>query len=462
MTRANPRSRPACAAAALACAVLLAAPAAAKTGVSLDVTRHQLSNGLTILTLEDHSAPLITYQTWYRVGSRNERPGITGLSHFLEHLMFDGAKKYGPKEFDRVLQKAGGVNNAFTSEDMTVYYESVSGERLDLVLDLEADRMADLLLTPEIVEAERGVVKEERLYSTDEDPLGLLYEQFSAVAYDAHPYLWPILGWMSDIEAWTTADVRRHYETHYAPNNATVILVGDFDTPSAVARIESRLGPLPRREPPPPVVTVEPAQRGERRLVVRKDVQSPMILMGFHIPSARDSSLVPLEVLQAMLTRGESSRLYRRLVYEDQLALWVQCAAERRADPSLFWIAAQARPGADIAALEEAIREELARISTEVAPPEEVSKAGRQIAAQRILALESVEDRAVEIGRYEILTGDWRNLLRDLDHYDHVGAGEVLAVAARTFHADNRTVAILIPAGEGTPETEPDRSGVER
>lgn len=435
--------------AVIAAACLLAASPVPGAPVTLDVQRHTLPNGLVVLTLEDHSAPLFTYHTWYRVGSRNERPGITGISHLLEHLMFDGAKKYGPKQFDRVLQQAGGVNNAFTAEDVTSYYQTVASGGLDLVLDLEADRMADLLLTPESVEAERQIVKEERRWSSEEDPFGLLYEELGSTAYQAHPYLWPVIGWESDLDAITRDDVRKHYETHYAPQNAVVILAGDFATADALRSIEKKLGRLPRRDPAPQVVTVEPPQRGERRVVVRKDVQLPLLMIGFHIPAARDSSLVPLEILELLLGRGESSRLHRRLVYEKALALWVQVEAERRADPSLFWIAAQVRQGIDPEAVEAEIAAELVRLAGEPPSDEEMSKARRQLESERIFSLEGVESRAYEIGRYEMLTGDWRNLLRDLERSSTVTAEEVRAAAASTFATNNRTVAVLVPSGEG-------------
>ena len=239
----------------------------------LDIKESRLDNGLEVLILEDHAVPLVTVQVWYRVGSRNERPGITGISHFLEHLMFKGTPKYGPGLYTQLIQRYGGTQNAFTSYDVTAYYSVLPSSRLELALDLEADRMAHLLLDPQEIKAEREVVKEERRLR-ENSPTGPMYEVLGALAYKAHPYQWPTIGWMSDIESITREELEAHYKTYYVPNNATVIVVGDVDIGQTMAAIRRHFEPIPQGPPPPPVrplshrnwVSTAPRSHGRRHL----------------------------------------------------------------------------------------------------------------------------------------------------------------------------------------------------
>src|SRR5213592_1919842 len=233
------------------------------------VEERSLPNGLQIRLLQDRSLPVATLYSFFRVGSRNERPGITGISHLFEHMMFNGSKKYGPKEFDRRLEASGGTSNAYTSNDVTAYYEDFASEALPLVLDLESDRMASLLIDDASLARERDVVKEERRFRTDNDIDGMLDEALGALAFLAHPYRWPVIGWMSDIEAITRPDCERYFRTYYAPNNCTLVLVGDFEPAAAVKSLEQAYGPVPSGEALPEVPPGEPPQRGERRAIIR-------------------------------------------------------------------------------------------------------------------------------------------------------------------------------------------------
>ncbi|MCK4237170.1 MAG: insulinase family protein, partial [Candidatus Krumholzibacteria bacterium] len=268
--------------------LLLPVSGAARAGgrgtaeIELDVTETMLDNGLKVILMEDHSVPVISYQTFFRVGSRNERPGITGISHFLEHMMFNGAKRYGPKEFDRILESNGGYSNAFTSRDMTAYYEDFASDVLELVVDLDSDRMASLALDPKYLVSEMGVVKEERRLSIDNSIRGQMREELYALAYKAHPYKWPVLGWMSDLEGIDRSDCVNYYRTYYSPNNAVMIVVGDFDTEEALGLIHRYYDGIPAQEPPAQVRTSEPEQLGERRALVHKPAELPEILVGYH------------------------------------------------------------------------------------------------------------------------------------------------------------------------------------
>src|SRR5439155_18749888 len=275
-----------------------------------DVKTHNLTNGMKMLMLEDHTIPNIALYFFHRVGSRNERPGLTGLSHFFEHMMFNGAKKYGPKMFDRAMEDQGGANNAYTSEDLTVYQDWFPSSVLPLIFDLEADRTRDLSFAPKMVESERGVVANERRLSVENNNERLLSEQVVASAFMTHPYQWPVLGWMVDIEHWRSEDLVQYYKTYYAPNNCEMVIVGDFRTENVIRMARQYLEPIPSQAPPLPVTTAEPEQLGERRIQVNKFAQLPILQVTYHSPAAEDPDFIPLDVLEYILLRGQSSRLY--------------------------------------------------------------------------------------------------------------------------------------------------------
>src|SRR5262245_53419517 len=253
------------------------------------VKTHQLRNGMKILVQEDHSIPSVALYVFYRIGSRNERPGTTGLSHFFEHMMFNGAKKYGPKEFDRVMEGAGGSNNAYTSNDVTVYQDWFPRSALETIFDLEADRIQNLSFDEKMIASERGVVASERRTSVDNSNMGILDEQLSAAAFTAHPYQWPVIGWMVDIENWTMEDLKHHFEIGYSPANATMVVTGDVTLDEIVRLAQKYIEPIPSRGLPPKVTTREPEQLGERRVTVRKFAQLPNVMRGYHVPASADA-----------------------------------------------------------------------------------------------------------------------------------------------------------------------------
>jgi zinc protease len=261
--------------------VLLSLPLLAQ---NVEVKTTTLANGMKILVQEDHSIPNVALYIFYRIGSRNERVGTTGVSHFFEHMMFNGAKKYGPGAFDKTMEAAGGSNNAYTSNDVTVYQDWFPASILPLIFDLEADRIRDLSFDPKIVESERGVVASERRSSVDASNGGILREQMWATAFTAHPYHWPVVGWMSDIENWKMDDLKRHFAMGYSPSNATMVVVGDVTAEQVFALAKQTIEPIPSHDPPPPVTTVEPEQMGERRVEVRKFAQLPILMFAYHAP----------------------------------------------------------------------------------------------------------------------------------------------------------------------------------
>ena len=409
------------------------------------VVEHTLANGLKVRLIESHAVPTVSYYTFFRAGSRNERPGITGIAHLFEHMMFNGAAKYGPKEFDRVLESAGGTSNAYTSNDMTAYYEDFASNALETVIDLESDRMRSLAITPETLASEREVVKEERRFRVDNDVPGMLDEALSAAIWKAHPYHWPVIGWMGDLDAITREDALAFFRTYYAPNNATIVAVGDLDPQATIRLIEQKYGDIPAGPPVPPVVNSEPAPNGERRVFVEYPSQAPSVMIGYKVTEAKDADTFVLDVVQAVLASGESSRLVKRLVYEEELATHVSVDFGWRIDPSSFVIFAELPPGGDPRKVEAAIYEELARIAKEGIPERELRKAKNGLRAHFLEEIATHNGRAHAIGHYELLLGDWRETMRTLERYDQVKSADAKRVSARYFETKNRSVATLIP-----------------
>src|SRR5215510_10088905 len=320
-------------------ALILLSAGTARGAQAPPVTEATLDNGLRILILEDHRNPIATVQTWYRVGARNEIPGATGLAHFLEHMMFKGTPTYGKGQLAQVVEENGGQDNAFTSHDVTTYYVNIAADRVDLVLGLEADRMRNLLLDPQEIESERQVVAEERRSRIEDDPEGYLSEEFLAAAYKAHPYGWPVIGWMSDIQRIDARELRAFYDRYYLPNNALFVVAGDVDTARVLARVNETFGKIARGPTPPPMDAVEPPQTAERRVQVYKsDARAAVVYIAFHVPNYASKDAPALEVLSTILQEGRTSRLYRRLVYERRMALAIGGEYSYLShDPNLFW-----------------------------------------------------------------------------------------------------------------------------
>jgi predicted Zn-dependent peptidase len=436
------------AAAALALLAVLVparAPAGGTADVTIDATVETLDNGLKVILVEDHSVPVISYQTFFRVGARNERPGITGISHFMEHMMFNGADKYGPKEFDAVLEANGGYSNAFTSDDMTAYYEDISSDGLELCVDLDSDRMKSLALAPKFVASEMDVVKEERRLRIDNSVEGQMWEDLDAIAFKAHPYKWPVIGWMSDLEAIDRDDCVEYFRTYYAPNNAILIVAGDFDTKEALKLIHSYYDDIPAQDPPEAVRTVEPEQMGERRGTVNRKAELPAVFIAYHTPDAASEDIYALDVLQKILTGGRSSRLYRDLVREKEAAVSVSSSFPWRVDPYLFEFDVKMKPGRETAEAEEAVYAALSDIAENGVTEEELDRARNVLEADFVRSLQTVNGRASKIGRYEVIFGDYREIMKVPGRYRAVTADDVRDVAEKYFAKRNRTVITLVP-----------------
>ncbi len=419
-------------------------------GQALDVQEHMLKNGMRVLLVEDHTVPSVCFFAYYRVGSRNEKLGYTGLSHLFEHMMFNGSKKYKPGEIDQILEAGGGYSNASTWNDLTNYWEEFNPDLLDKVLDIEADRMRALKLDSENLEQERGIVKEERRVSMDNNVQSRMVEELYANAYVAHPYQNQVIGWMGDIENITLQDAKAYYATYYAPNNCTVILTGDFDSKQALKRIKKHFESLPAQKPPREPNNPEPEQQGEKRVRFHKAAELPAVMIAFKSVSASDSHYVVGDVLSQILSRGESSRLYRRLIYEKQMCTEASAAQDEYLDPGLFTFYAQMKEGFTTEQAEKEIYDMLTSIAQEGVRPEELQKAKNNAQADYARRFKTNQGIGFILGYYQTIKGGWRKALTAAQAYDEVTNEDLKAFAARIFDERKRTVVTLIPETAGT------------
>jgi zinc protease len=424
-------------------------PAADGPILELDrVVSQALPNGLRVRLLADRGGQTVSYYTFFRVGSRNERLGLTGISHLFEHMMFNGAEKYGPKEFDRVLESRGGSSNAYTSNDLTAYYDDFAADALPAVVDLESDRMRSLRLTPETLEQEREVVKEERRLRTENAVFGLMEEQLEALVFLAHPYRWPVIGWMDDIERITREDCLEYFRTYYAPGNAAIYVVGDIDPDATLALIESSYKDIPAAPPAPSVTQGEPQQRGERRAAVRYPAQAPALLTGWRGCAAKSPDSPVLDVLQTCLAVGESSRLRRRLVQQLEIAISVHVSWGWRIDPGVFLVFAEIAPKVRPERVERALWEEIDRVAVQGVSAAEVRRAQRLLRSAVLHELATHNGVAHAFGQAEALLGDWREAGRSLEQYAAVKPADVKRVAAHYLDPTRRCVVTLEPEGK--------------
>ena len=424
-----------------------------EAGLKEQVFETVLPNGLKIILLENHKAPLITLQVWYRVGSRNEAWGKTGLSHMLEHMMFKGTKKIGPEEFSRIIQENGGNDNAFTSRDYTAYFENLSADRVQVAIDLESDRMQNLILREEDFRTERMVVMEERRLRTEDSPTAYLQEQMEATAFQVQPYHWPTIGWMEDIARFTLEDLKSYYRIYYNPINAFLVVVGDFKKEELLPKIEKAFDSYPKGVAPNQDKDKDPPQTGERKIFVKKEAQLPSLVMGYHVPNLREPESYVLEVIATILSSGKSSRLYQSLVRDKRLVLSADVDHSLLSrDPSLFYISADLLPGKKITEVEKALDQEVERLKKERVGEQELEKVKNQLEASFVFGQDSLFFQAMLLAQHEIALS-WKAIDDYLPNIRKVTPEEIQRVAKRYLIPDNRTVGILIPLPpkEGKP-----------
>ncbi|HVZ73785.1 MAG TPA: pitrilysin family protein [Polyangia bacterium] len=421
----------------------------ASVAPALEIKSWELANGLRVLFLANHVAPIATVQVFYHVGSKDEHVGIRGVAHMFEHMMFKGSDHVPPEEHARLLKEVGGQSNAFTTEDFTAYHETVPPSYVGFAMQLEAERMRHLKLLPSTIDSERKVVEEEKRLRVDNDPIGKALERFRLLAYEKHPYNWTAIGTIEDLEKVTPADCQKFYDTYYQPNNATLIVVGDVDEAAVRKLVEQHFGPIPRGPEPPRAKAIEPPQTKRREETLKLDVQLPVVVGGYHIPRASDADVPALEVLAAILSGGESSRLYQRLVRKEHLAIAAGGLAEVLEDPGLFIVYAGYLPDRDGATVEKALLDEIAKARARGVTAAELEKAKNQLAAGFIFGLETVDGVARELGEYQYVQGDWREFPKGASRYLAVTAADVERVAQKYLVDTNLTLVRLQPDAGG-------------
>jgi zinc protease len=435
--------------ACLMLATLIAMPAAGAGGKQQSVPGVEnvrvktLANGLKVVVWPDKDIPNVALYNWYKVGSRNEYAGITGISHFFEHMMFNGTSTRTPGEFDRIMEANGGANNAYTSSDVTVYQDWFPRSALGTIFDLEGDRMANLSFDPKVIESERGVVYSERRSSIDNDNLGALIEQIDATAFTAHPYQIPTIGWPSDIEAWTIDDLKTFYRTYYAPNNAVMFVVGDVEADEIFALAEKHIGGIPAQPAPRAITTKEPEQTGERRVEMKRPAQTPLLVFAHHGLRGDDPDMPALQLLISILSDGNSSRLQRELVDTQQLAVDIGSQVGVGFDPSLVYLYALLPSGGDLAKTENALDAMLVTIGKDGVSQAELDKARRQKLAAFWRSMSTISGKAQAMGGYEVFSGDYRKLFDAPARFERVTVADIQRVASKLFRRENRTVGFV-------------------
>lgn len=424
----------------------------AESFITRDVRKTILPNGLTILTKELHDKPVVATMIWYRVGSRDEELGQTGKSHFLEHMLFKGTDRYKKGEIDLITHLNGGANNAFTWLDFTAYYFTFASDRWEAALEIEASRMRGTLFAEEEFRSEKQVVEEELCIGLD-GPWEALENEVWAAAFRQHSYHWPTVGWMEDLEAASGADMKAYYDKWYHPRNATMVIVGDFSAEETLRKAEELFGPIAPGPEPPRHGLVEPPQRGEKRLVVKKETPVERLLIGYHTPAVAHPDSYALKVAEALLATGKSSRLYLRLVEQDQSVTKADASYHDHIDPSLFYFQHELKPGFDLTDVERATYEEIDRLRRSDISLAELEKVKRQVAASLVFGSEEPLQQAMLLGQYETIAVDdrvpedsrgYHYLDTLLERISEVTIGDVARVVNKYFTDDNRTVGHLV------------------
>ena len=409
-----------------------------------------LKNGLRIIVKEDRRAPTVVQMVWYRIGSMDEVDGASGVAHVLEHMMFKGTPSVGPGEFNKRVAAAGGRDNAFTSRDYTAYSQQVPKEKLDEMMQLEADRMRHLTVDEKEFAQEIRVVMEERRMRTDDNPEAKLFEQMNATAFQAHPYRRPIIGWMSDLENMSAADAKAWYETWYVPNNAYVVVSGDVDHKEVFALAQKHYGALTGRALPARKAQIEPRQEGPRRITVKAPAELPVLIMGYKAPILRnpqtDRDPYALEILAAILDGHDAARFNKKLVREDKIALSAGVDYSNTArGPGMLFLYGSPSEGKTVADLEAALRAEITRIQQDGVSAAELKRTKAQLVAGQVYKLDSMFGQAMEIGQMEAVGLSWKDVEIMLDRLQQVSAADVQAVARKYFADDALTIGVLDP-----------------
>lgn len=433
----------------------------AELKIDLPVTKFVLPNGLTVLLLEDHSVPMVSYHTWYRVGSRDEKPGVTGAAHMLEHMMFKGAKKYDGKAFDRIFHENGITNNAFTTNDYTGFYENLPSSKLELVMDMEVDRMSALALSPEDLKSEKEVVKEERRWRIDNNPMGLVREVMMGTVFKTHPYKWPVIGYMKDIADYDAEKLRYFYSTFYVPNNAVLVLVGDFKTSKVKPLIEKYYGALPAKPLPERKYEAEPVQKAQRNAIVRKDVQNNSVIVAFQSPKQGHADMYALDLAAGILGSGSSSRLHKRLVYQKQVATSAYAYNFAMIDAGVLGVGVNLKPGLETQGALDIVYNEIWKLRNQPVSGQELEKSKTLVMKDLVDSMKTMDGKARLLAVNEIVTGNYQSLFTDLEKYQAVTAEDIKRVMNQYTQQTQRSIVTLqsrtapLPAAASAPVANP-------
>ena len=410
-----------------------------------------LANGLRVILSEDHSTPIVHVSVWYHVGSKNERPGHTGFAHLFEHMMFKGSKNVEPEGHTSIVASVGGRSNAYTTEDETVFWQTLPAQYLPLVLWMEADRMATLRVDDDAFKREREVVKEERRMRIENQPYGRLNEIIYDHAFTTHPYRHPTIGSMADLEAASIQDVRDFHGTYYVPENAVLTIVGDFDAPQALQLVTQYFARVPKAtKPVPRDIPKEPPQTTERRFTVEEAWPLPAVVVAYHVTYDGHPDSYPLHITAKILSDGQSSRITRELVYNKRLALTAFGSGNITEDPNLFYSVAIVQPGHTPQEAERALIAEFDRLKREPVTPDELQRAKNQFARDYILMRETNQDKALQLAHAAVIHNDITTADGEFDIFTGITQADVQRVARTYFNESNRTVVYILPKGQGS------------
>ncbi|HYX39535.1 MAG TPA: pitrilysin family protein [Oligoflexus sp.] len=410
---------------------------------SSEVQTLQLKNGMKVLLLEDHSIPNANMYTFWKVGSRNEVPGITGLSHFFEHMMFNGSKNFPPGSFDKVMEAAGGSNNAYTTADVTVYTNWFTAAAMQTIFDLEADRIASLAIDDKKIESERGVVLSERSTGLENDPWERLYETVKSSSYHAHPYSWPVIGFESDIKAWSREDLERYFRTYYNPSNAVMVISGDIKPADVRKLLADKIEVIARNEKVPEVRTKEPPQHGEKRVfVIKESATAPQVMVAWHVPETRHADFYALDLLTEILTGGPSSRLVKLMVDDKRIASNVTADLPQAFDPTLFAVFVSGMEGKDPGTMERLLLSEIDLMKKKPVTAQELQKAKNKKVVDLYRRMETINGKSQLLGDFEVFHGGYQKLFEAAGSYEKVTPADITRILTTYFQKSNRTVGV--------------------
>lgn len=411
----------------------------------MPVKKFVLENGLTVLMLEDHSVPLVSYHTWYKVGSRHETAGVTGAAHMLEHMMFKGAKKYDGKQFDKILHENGMENNAFTTYDYTGFYQILPSDRLELMMDMEVDRMSSLQIRSEDLLSEREVVKEERRWRTDNNPMGLIREALMLNLFEGSSYGWPVIGYMDDIGQYTSEKLRFFYDAYYRPNNAVLVIAGDIDPVKTESLVRKYYGKLKPSSAVAPAFKPRNAVTKKREITLKKDVQNSTVFIAWPTVEASSADAYALDLAGTILGGGSSSRLYKKMIYQQQSSIGAFSYNYSMKFDGMFAVGAMVKPGQENIKVKQTLLSELKKMKSHLVTPAELEKAKTSVIKGAVDELMTLDGKARALAVNEIMTGDYQNFYKDLEKYKSVTAMDIKNVLNKYLPEEKALFVELVP-----------------